>query len=59
MEQPELFVTDEEAGLLLYKSQLEMLIRRELIDIPLYEEKMGAAIAQAMALAHERLDREA
>jgi hypothetical protein len=52
-QQPQLFITDTEADFTLYKSQLEGLLARELIELPLYEERMGRAIAQAMILAHE------
>jgi hypothetical protein len=57
--QSELFITDKEADFSLYKSQLEGLLARELIDLPLYEERMGRAIAQAMTLAHEATPKEA
>ncbi len=52
-DEPQLFVTDEQADFKLFKSQLEGLLARELIELPLYEERMGRAIAQAMMLAHE------
>ncbi len=37
----------------LYRCQLEHLLALELADIPLYEERIGQAVARAMMLAHE------
>jgi hypothetical protein len=54
-DEPQLSSADAEADLSLYKSQLEGLLARELIELPLYEKRMGEAIAKAMMLAHEVL----
>jgi hypothetical protein len=50
---PQLFVTDKEADSRLYQEQLDALLRREFIDLPLYELRLGAAIAEGMTLARK------
>jgi hypothetical protein len=51
--QSQLFVTDKETDSRLYQEQLDTLLRREFIDLPLYELRLGAAIAEGMAIARK------